>query len=208
MSVPGDQGLITQLKDMPKYIVGESSRTIIGELIEEPKQPVVDTEQVRCNDSVHRSCLSELWQDRPQGVAELCHFAVRRKAIEPTYLRLGRGRYVVSNLTDIHTSCNGEPHAPPTGSACALCLVTLSCGCSLSTNKAVLTAARSDCDCSMSTIVFLLSIEGINHTVERHAEVYSRRKFAYHNWRSNRRTESTAVLLRLGEYFTDRKQVK
>jgi hypothetical protein len=64
---------------------------MIGELIEEPKQPVVDTEQVRWHDSVHRSCLSELWQDRPKGVAELCDFAVRRKTIEPTYLRLGKG---------------------------------------------------------------------------------------------------------------------
>jgi hypothetical protein len=142
---------------MLKYILGESSRTIIGELIE-PKRPVVDTEQVRWHDSVHRSCLSELWQDRPQGVAELCDFAVRRKTIEPTYLRLGKGRYAVSNLTDIHSSCNGEPHTHPTGSACAPCLITSSCGCSLSTNEAVLTAARSDCDSRNTTVDVLHSV--------------------------------------------------
>jgi hypothetical protein len=158
VSVPGDQGLVTQLKDMPKYILGESARTMIGELIEEPKQPVVDTEQVRWHDSVHRSCLSELWQDRPKGVAELCDFAVRRKTIEPTYLRLGKGRYVVSNLTDIHSSCNGEPHTPSTGSTCAPCLITLSCGCSLSTNEAVLSAARSDCESRNATVDVLHSV--------------------------------------------------
>lgn len=40
--------LITQLKDMPKCIIGEGSRTLIGELIEETKQPIVETEKVRC----------------------------------------------------------------------------------------------------------------------------------------------------------------
>lgn len=98
---------------MPKYKVGEDSLTVIGELIEDPRQPVVETEQVKW----HSLVLSELWLDRPEGITEYCNLAVRRKPIKPSYLLLGKGRYVVSNLTDIHSSCNGEPHTPPTGRA-------------------------------------------------------------------------------------------
>jgi hypothetical protein len=45
--VPGNQGLVTRLRDVPKFLVGNAARSLMGELTKDPKQPMVKVEQIR-----------------------------------------------------------------------------------------------------------------------------------------------------------------
>jgi hypothetical protein len=126
--VPGKQRVVTEFSRMPSHVL-VSDWGVVGELLTEPRLPIIETENIRLYRPSDNWCLLHLGQDRPEGVAQSCEFSVRREPIQPSYLKLAEGKYVVSNLTKVHTRCEERPHQP--AGPCVPCLVTLGCGCSL-----------------------------------------------------------------------------
>jgi hypothetical protein len=144
--VPGTEGLTTELKDMPPYLLGNPNDVRVGELLDEPRQPVVRSRTVRWHLHTQKTCLWAIAKDDPDLVHKECDFATRRQIVEPTYLELTPGTYVVSNLTDMHAACPTY-RKPLTAEACAPCMLKIGCGCSISARETTLVAKQTLRDC-------------------------------------------------------------
>jgi hypothetical protein len=118
----------------------------VGELLEEPRQPVVRSQAVRWHLHTQKTCLWAITKDDPDVVHRECDFATRRQIVEPTYLELIPGTYVVSNLTDMHASCPNYRKAL-TAEVCAPCLLKIGCGCSISARETTLVSKQTLRDC-------------------------------------------------------------
>jgi hypothetical protein len=146
LPVPGDQGLVSRLKGLPPYVIANRDGGRIGELQELPRFPVVAADQVLWHTDSNPSCLAALKADRPELVAKYCEFTVRKGTIEPTYVKLQDRKYVVSNLTQVHTACRGGSHKPLSVDPCMPCIVDLGCSCTLAAGEFSLEAEASACD--------------------------------------------------------------
>jgi hypothetical protein len=149
---PGDQGLVSRLKGLPPYVIANMDSGRIGELRELPKFPVVAADNVLWHTDSNPSCLGALRADQPELVAEYCEFTVHTGTTEPTYVRLDDRKYVVSNLTQVHTACRGGSHKPLSVDPCVPCIVELGCSCTLAAGEFSLEAEASACDNHTSSI--------------------------------------------------------
>ena len=127
MPVAGDQQLVTELSGIPKYIVTNRAMGAVGELDELPTTGVVETGDVKWHDQMRQSCLASLFDDRPADVKRYCEFTVQKRIIEQSFIRIGKGAYIVTNATNLFVVCNGTRR--PTIARCNPCLVQLECGC-------------------------------------------------------------------------------
>jgi hypothetical protein len=75
-----------------------------------------------------------------------CDLTVRKKELPPTYLKLAERKYVVSNLTRVHSFCRGNTRTPRSSEQCVPCLVTLGCSCSLLASEIAISAENPNCD--------------------------------------------------------------
>jgi hypothetical protein len=86
--LPGKQGLVRRLKDVPKFTVDNAAHIFVSELIEDPRQPVAETMHVIGHGMHYQSCPVALWAEHPAEVTEYCDFAVKRQLTELTYMPL------------------------------------------------------------------------------------------------------------------------
>ena len=132
LPVPGQQGVVSQLKDVPRYLLGNPDTLLIGEISEMPPFPVLDSKQVRWHLSrTTRTCVWALTADRADAIQEACNIVMRKQIIDSTYWEVAPGTYVISNLTGIRTKCPGQPSQIPTSKPCTPCLLQLNCNCQL-----------------------------------------------------------------------------
>jgi hypothetical protein len=74
----GDQGLTTRVL---KSIMGQDSHTVVGEVIDDQNQSLVETGEMALSCSLFLAVI-ELGLDILGGVTEYCDFAVRRISTE------------------------------------------------------------------------------------------------------------------------------
>lgn len=103
--ITGKQGLVTQLRTIPNYVTTDNSNGWVGELLDLSWSSVVDSDTIKWSRRTHPSCIFAIQADDSEAVTEYCDFTVRKTVIEPTYFKLAARRYVVTNLTRLHTAC-------------------------------------------------------------------------------------------------------
>jgi hypothetical protein len=146
LPVPGDQGLVSRLKCLPAYAIANIDSGRIGELQELPRFPLVAADDVVWHTAAKPSCLGALKADEPQLIAEYCEFTVRKGRVEAAYIRLAERKYIVSNLTQVHTACRGGSYRPLSTDPCVPCVVDLGCSCTIVAGELSLDAETSVCD--------------------------------------------------------------
>ena len=154
--IPGSQGLVTILKDFPRWLV--RSDNIIGELTEAPASPVIESYHIMFHNRHQFSCLFAIVSDDPEAVLANCDFTTRRAFIEPVYIRLNATTYVISNLTKPRTLCKFNRRRPLSIEPCSPCLISLPCGCYVSSSEFRL-AGPIDCSDALSSASVL---HGVN----------------------------------------------
>jgi hypothetical protein len=131
MKVNGQQGFVTQLQDVPKYFVSSLAQNLVGEIPEIPSFPLVEMYEVKWHTENTQSCIYHLLRDEPQLAAAFCQFSARKQIVEPTYIRLKKGIFILVNYTDVKVICPQGSTYNLTNTRCYPCLVRLQCGCEL-----------------------------------------------------------------------------
>jgi hypothetical protein len=145
MKVNGRQGFVTQLQDVPKYFVSSLAQNLVGEISEIPSLPVVEMYEVKWHTENTQSCLYHLMRDETELTALFCQFSARKQIIEPTYIRLKKGIFILQNYTDVKVICPEGSTYNLTNTKCHPCLARLQCGCELEAEGQTLVAASSRC---------------------------------------------------------------
>jgi hypothetical protein len=145
MKVNGQQGFVTQLQDVPKYFVSSLAQDLVGEIMEIPSFPVVEMYEVKWHTENTQSCIYHLMKDQPELAATFCQFSARKQIVEPTYIRLKKGIFILVNYTDVKVICPQGSTYNLTNTRCHPCLVRLQCGCELHAEGQTLVAASSRC---------------------------------------------------------------
>jgi hypothetical protein len=145
MKVNGQQGFVTQLQDVPKYFVSSLAQDLVGEIMEIPSFPVVEEYEVKWHTENTQSCLYHLMKDQPQLAATFCQFSARKQIVEPTYIRLKKGIFILVNYTDVKVICPQGSTYSLTNARCHPCSVRLQCGWELQAEGQTLVATSSRC---------------------------------------------------------------
>jgi uncharacterized membrane protein len=145
MKVNGQQGFVTQLQDVPKYLVSSLAQDLVEEITEIPSFPVVEMYEIKWHTENTQSCIYHLMKDEPESAATFCQFSARKQIVEPTYIRLKKGIFILVNYTDVKVICPQGSTYNMTNTRCHPCLVRLQCGCELHAEGQTLVAASSRC---------------------------------------------------------------
>ena len=140
LPVPGEQGLVTKLKDFPQIFVTMAYR--IGELKEIPSSGIVDEVNVRWYPASQKTCAQQVFNDLPGRVQQNCDFVTQKGVIEPEAIRLADGVFLLTNSSMAGVECNGM--AQTTVRNCTPCIVTLNCNCTLDMGGGLELIKRSD----------------------------------------------------------------
>ena len=127
LPVPGEQGLVTQLKNFPQIFVMMTSK--MGELAEIPSSGIVDDSNIQWYAASQKPCALQVFNDWPGRVLQYCDFVTHKGVIEPEAIRLTDNVILVTNASSAEISCNGVIHTAVTN--CTPCIVTLDCNCTL-----------------------------------------------------------------------------
>jgi hypothetical protein len=130
---------------VPKYFVSSLAQDLVGEISEIPSFPVVEMYEVKWHTENTQSCIYHLMKDEPELAATFCQFSARKQIIEPTYIRLKKGIFILVNYTDVKVICPQGSTYNLTNTKCHPCLVRLQCGCELHAEGQTLVAASSRC---------------------------------------------------------------
>ena len=146
LPVVGKQGFVTQLNNIPRYLITYLARDIIGELLEPPQsQPVFDDFMIKWHSQEESPCLFALLRNDPVSVAESCEFSTFRQVIQPSLVRLTKGVYVLANYSNITVNCPEGRLSNLTTSTCNPCLVAVECGCTLQANSRIIASELQGC---------------------------------------------------------------
>jgi hypothetical protein len=102
MKVNGQQGFVTQLQHVPKYLVSSLAQNLVGEVTEMPVYPVVEMDEIKWHTENTQSCIYHLMKDQPELAATFCQFSARKQIVELTYIRLKKGIFILVNYTDVN----------------------------------------------------------------------------------------------------------
>jgi hypothetical protein len=143
MPVPGKQGLITELRDFPAYLLISFQHKLVGTLMEPPSSSVLDMSQVTWHTLGDSTCIFDVIFVDNHSTHRLCNFVVRRDVITPSFVKLSTDFYVLTNISSAHVNC-GRALSMTTLHTCNPCLLQLACGCSLRRSRSLLIKAP-DC---------------------------------------------------------------
>jgi hypothetical protein len=129
MKVNGQQKFVTQLQDVPKYLVSSLAQNLVGEITEMPVYPVVEMYEIRWHTENTQSCIYHWMKDEPESAATFRQFSARKQIVEPTYIRLKKGIFILVNYTDVEVTCPQGSTYNLTNTRCHPCLVRLQYGC-------------------------------------------------------------------------------
>jgi hypothetical protein len=145
LRVNGQQGYVTELLQIPKYFLSNIARGLVGEVDSIPQTPVVESYAVKWHTQVTQSCLYNLLIDEPESAKTSCQFSARKQVIEPMYIRLDKGIFILSNYTRVRAYC---PHGSPcslTNATCFPCFAKIECDCSLLADGDVIVTPADRC---------------------------------------------------------------
>jgi hypothetical protein len=142
LPIPGTQGLVTELKDAPKFIVTNFEYRLIGVLSELTKYPVVEGTDVDWQQRNTDSCIFDLLTDDIDGIQANCDFSTRRASIKPRVVKLTNGVYVLSNHSGALAQCARERPIALTSADCVPCLLQLDPGCRLRVDGKLIVAEK------------------------------------------------------------------
>jgi hypothetical protein len=128
MKVNGQQGFVTQLQEVPKYLVSSLAKDLVAELAEMPSFPVFEMYEVKWHTENTQLCIYHLMKDEPESAAMFCQFSARKQTVELTYIRLKKGPFILVNYTDVKVICPQRSTYNMTNTKCPPCLVRLQCG--------------------------------------------------------------------------------
>ena len=181
LPVPGKQGLISTLVDMPQYVLtphvgpsGVVSMTgTVGEINRLPDGPVLHYADVQWRGL--QSCIWALLVDDHAAVHQRCSFSVRRGDIEPQVLRLDVGLFIATDPTVVEIACPGEqPHMAAADKS--LKLLRLECGCSLRYDRANFALETVQCPVNFSqteTVLSAVNLAILQHFYDLSDEIVS-----------------------------------
>lgn len=135
LPVPGNQSLVTILQSFPLHIIYYPSQSMVGELLSELNNPIIDETDIRWHRYADQSCLFHIIYDEPEMVKLYCDFSIRKQIIEPTFVRLATGVFVLSNFSEFQIICPKQTSTKP--ASCGICLVNFTCGCYLKSSHGV-----------------------------------------------------------------------
>jgi hypothetical protein len=144
LPVTGNQQLVTELKNFPKWIIQDSDEHFLGHLIAPVQTPVVDLSNVIVHSKQRTSCLAAIFHDDTDAIRRTCEFSTRQTTIDPIYLKLNASTYIVHNLTNPQLLCAGANIRPIANKTCIPCIVTVGCSCVLKAEEARIGASQ-DC---------------------------------------------------------------
>jgi hypothetical protein len=147
LPVTGQQKLVTQLQNFPRWILRDAKDTFLAHLIEPVNSPVVELSNVILHYRTNNSCVTAIVKDDANLIKQNCEFSTRKASIEPTYLKLNRSTYVLHNLTNPKISCKMGENKPISTQNCLPCKVSLACNCQINSAEVRLI---SPIDCSKS----------------------------------------------------------
>jgi hypothetical protein len=136
LPVTGNQNLTTIMQSFPLHIILYRSREMIGELLAQPDDPVVDIADIKWHRYADQSCLFHIVYDDPEKIKTYCDFSMRKEIIEPSYARLASGVYVLSNFQNVQILCGQDTPIVPVH--CGTCLVNFTCGCYVQSTHTIL----------------------------------------------------------------------
>jgi len=94
MPVPGAQGLVTELKNLPRYRIVNSGLKWIGEVNELPAHGVVHEEDMIQRRQGDESCSYAIYKNLPEDVQAYCEFVIYRKTIQSALVKQTESMYV------------------------------------------------------------------------------------------------------------------
>jgi hypothetical protein len=155
--VPGPQGFVTRLQNVPRYWVINRHHGLIGQIDELPIAPVIHSAQVSWQLPRTNSCMYAIVNDDVYAAKIDCQFSVKQKVIPQSITKLETGTYVVTNYTHLKTVC-GPRQPSQTREHCDLCLVHLACHCSLRNDTSFLIKETEGCDVNLRPATILHSV--------------------------------------------------
>ena len=88
------------------------------------------------------SCASAIFADDTNLVKTLCRFQFQTKSVEPYVQEIDIGKVLIVNINKLNLTCDGIVSPIP---GCKLCLITVPCNCSLTTDNFYISIRFSQC---------------------------------------------------------------
>lgn len=145
LPVAGNQQLVTELKNFPKWIIQDGDGHFLGHLIEPTQVPVVDMSNVILHSRRCTSCLSAIFYDDADAIRRTCEFSTPQATIDPIYLKLNTSTHIVHNFTNPQLTCKWANTRPISNKTCIPCIVTVGCACVLKADETRILASH-DCN--------------------------------------------------------------
>ena len=113
-----------------------------------------------------KSCLSAIYFDMPETVAELCDVRYDTSTLFEGAIDLGTNHFLASG-SDTTWSLICEDKPPQTIQGCAYCLITLPCGCGLQSSKFIIPPKLSSCSTDGKvTYLHTVNLPALHHLFE------------------------------------------
>jgi len=140
MVVPGTQGLITELKEIPELMVISEDRNKVGTIKEIPIDGIVKNKDVTWHGN--ESCVFAVVSSKPEIAHQVCKFVVKKEEISPQAIKLKdygeNDLYILTNVINAQVKCEdstGIMETAVTTVNCSLCFLKLQCQCNRRQNK-------------------------------------------------------------------------
>ena len=167
--VPGQQGLQTKIRNMPRLILYSSNN--VGSIDAIPQFHLIDDRDIEWHSNRETSCTRAILEDDLHRVHQLCEFSVSRLEVPKSILHLSQNTLLLSGYTTVNVACDNHRITNLTNYTCNLCVVQLRCGCSVFDDKGIDTWTNSRChhgDANATTLrhtVNLIAIQTFYETI-------------------------------------------
>jgi hypothetical protein len=145
LRVNGQQGYVTELQQIPTYFLSNIARGLVAEVESIPQTPVIELYAVKWHTQTAHSCLYNLLIDKPNVAKITCQFTARKQVIEPTYIRLDKGVFILSNYTHVRARCLKDNLYDLTNTTCFPCFAQIECDCSLLADDEIIATPADRC---------------------------------------------------------------
>jgi hypothetical protein len=155
MIVPGSQGLVSEIKDIPKFVIVSDVRDQVGTIEEVPMDGIIKNEDIKWYGS--DSCVVAIVRNKPEIAHKNCKFVVRKETILPQSFKLKdhgtSGYHVLHNINDALVKCDkfNQNVTDQLPSRCSLCFLKLSCHCNMTSEGLTLRGDRTRCGVNESS---------------------------------------------------------
>ena len=124
MAISGQQGLVTELQNLPHMIVVDSYPDRIGITFLNPIDSIIPGSEVEWLST--NSCIHAVITNKPELVQQVCHFTVSKQEIKPAAHKVKDFNdavlYVLTNVSNLLITCtNSTGNVPKVPVNCSIC---------------------------------------------------------------------------------------